>query len=141
MAGQREILDRLTPAAELTWALVLACARRLPAATKHVLDGGWDRTQFPGTMLRGKVIGIVGLGRIGSWIARYAEAFAMERIGFDPLVEAPAGVVGVSLDELVAAADVVSIHVPLDESTRGLISRDRVDAMRAGAILRQHLSR
>src|SRR6185369_17116098 len=67
LRGQREVLNSLTPAAELSWLLLMACARRLRAAIHHVEQGWWDREQFPGLMLRGKTLGIIGCGRIGGW--------------------------------------------------------------------------
>ena len=68
-----ELLRDLTPAAELSWALVMACARRLVPAVAHVRQGKWQREQFPGMMLRGRTLGLVGCGRIGQWMARYAQ--------------------------------------------------------------------
>jgi D-3-phosphoglycerate dehydrogenase len=84
LRGQTEVLRDLTPAAEHSWLLLLACARQLGAARDHVLRGGWNRLEFPGIMLKGKTLGIVGCGRIGSWMARYATAFGMRCLGYDP---------------------------------------------------------
>src|SRR5207253_2678396 len=87
LKGQDELLRSLTPAAELTWLLVLASARRLAQARAHVLEGGWDRALFPGVMLNGKTLGIIGCGRIGTWVAGYGKAFGMRCIARDPFVE------------------------------------------------------
>lgn len=130
-----ELLGGLTPAAELTWALLMACARRLPAAVRHVLDGGWAREAFPGTMLRGRTLGLIGCGRIGGWMARYARAFDMQVLGYDPFVaRLPEGIEPVPLDDLVARADFVSVHVHLSGDTRGLVSRKLFEAMKPGAV-------
>jgi D-3-phosphoglycerate dehydrogenase len=132
----RELLLNLTPAAELSWALVLACARRLPAAVAHVRAGGWTRELFPGTMLNGRRIGIVGCGRIGTWMSRYATAFGMTVSVFDPhLADFPAHVRPMPLPQLVAESDVISVHVPLTEETTGLIDADLLDTVKPGAIL------
>ena len=78
------VVNLTIPAAELSWALLMACARKLPAAVNHVAAGGWDREQFPGIMLNGRRIGIIGCGRIGNWMSRYARAFGMDVVGYDP---------------------------------------------------------
>lgn len=131
-----ELLEQLTPAAELTWALVLACARRLPAAARHVSDGGWNRELFPGMMLRGRRLGIVGCGRIGSWVGRYGAAFGMDVVGFDPLLDRfPAHIQRATKEELLRTADVVTVHVHLSEATRGLLGPAELRLMKPGSIL------
>ncbi len=130
-----EVIRNLTPAAELTWALVLACARRLPSAVAHVRGGGWDREQFPGMMLNNRQLGLIGCGRIGGWMARYAQAFGMRVVGFDPhRSEFPAGVTRVSLEDVMETSDVVSVHVPLNAETRGLVSAALFARVKPGAI-------
>jgi D-3-phosphoglycerate dehydrogenase len=131
----KQLLLNLTPAAELSWALLMACARMLPAAIDHVKDGGWDREQFPGIMLNGKRIGIVGCGRIGTWISRYARAFGMDIVGYDPFVsEFPPQITPVSLEELARTSDFITIHVPLTEDTNGLFSQSCFEQVKTGAI-------
>jgi phosphoglycerate dehydrogenase-like enzyme len=131
----RALLNDITPAAELTFALLLACARRLPAAVKSVVDGRWVREDFPGMMLRGRRLGIVGCGRIGGWMARYGGAFGMEIVGYDPFQEAlPEGVTRVMLEELVSTSDVITVHVHLSDETRGLLSTDLIGRIKPGAI-------
>jgi D-3-phosphoglycerate dehydrogenase len=133
---EKEVIQNLTPAAEFSWALLLACARKLPAAIEHVKSGGWTRELFPGVMLRGKQIGIIGCGRIGGWMARYAIAFGMETVGYDPYVkEFPPHVRPVLLDELLAASDFITVHVPLNRETEGLISESSLSRIKPGAIL------
>ena len=131
----KQLLLNLTPAAELSWALLMACARMLPAAIDHVKDGGWDREQFPGIMLNGKRIGIVGCGRIGTWMSRYARAFGMDIVGYDPFVsEFPPQITPVSLEELARTSDFITIHVPLTEDTNGLFSQSCFEQVKTGAI-------
>jgi D-3-phosphoglycerate dehydrogenase len=73
----REFLLNLTPAAEHSWSLLMACSRKLADAFDHVKSGMWNRENFPGIMLRGKRVGVIGCGRIGTWMGRYAGAFGM----------------------------------------------------------------
>lgn len=114
LRGQTEVLRNLTPAAEHSWLLLMACARQLVAAVEHVDRAEWNRTDFPGLMLRGRTIGIVGVGRIGTWVSRYATAFGMRCLGYDPHANTwPENVERTNLNELLAQADVVTLHVPL----------------------------
>ncbi len=132
----RELLLNLTPAAELSWALLMACARKLPAAVNHVVAGGWNREQFPGIMLNGRRIGIIGCGRIGTWMSRYARAFGMDIVGYDPVIsEFPPHIRPVSLEELARTSDFITIHVPLADNTIGLFSENHCAMVKPGAIL------
>jgi D-3-phosphoglycerate dehydrogenase len=136
LQGQTEVLRELTPAAEHSWLLLLACARRLRAATEHVLAGGWERTDFPGIMLNGRTLGLIGCGRIGQWMARYAAAFGMKVLGYDPYVpEWPAGIAPVTLNELLASSDFVSLHVPMTPENAGLVTRAHFETMKPGAVV------
>lgn len=131
-----ELLQNLTPAAELSWALLMACARRLPAAVNHVQKGGWTREMFPGIMLNGRCLGLIGCGRIGGWMARYGQAFGMKVIGYDPHLDTwPDMIHPVSLDELMESSDFISIHVHLNAETQGMISRDLLEKIKPGAVL------
>jgi D-3-phosphoglycerate dehydrogenase len=131
----KALLLNLTPAAELSWALLMACARMLPAAIDHVKAGGWDRELFPGVMLNGKRIGIIGCGRIGTWMSRYAHAFGMDIVGYDPFVDKfPPRITPVSLEELARTSDFITIHVPLTDNTKGLFSEKHFAAVKAGSI-------
>jgi phosphoglycerate dehydrogenase-like enzyme len=130
-----DVIKNITPAAELSWALLMACARRLPAAVRHVADGGWTREQFPGVMLKGRRLGLIGCGRIGGWMARYARAFGMEAVGCDPHLKAwPDNIRKVSLTELMQTSDFISVHVHLTDETRGLISRTLIEKIKPGAV-------
>lgn len=126
-------------AAEHTLALLFALARRIPAADASVRRGEWKRSAFTGVELRGKVLGIVGLGKIGLAVADRARGLEMTVVGSDPYVTAEQaalhGVERVELDELLARADVVTLHVPGGRSTRGLIGAERIARMKPGAFL------
>lgn len=137
LQGQNDVLRNLTPAAEHSWLLLMACARRLIPAAAHVRDGGWDRNLFPGIMLRGKTLGLVGCGRIGQWMAHYADAFGMSSVGFDPnLVEWPGTIQRASsLIDMLPVVDFLSIHVPLTEMTKGLLGYEELRLLKPTAIL------
>ncbi len=131
----KELLMGLTPAAELSWALLMACARKIPAALDHVRGNGWDREQFPGIMIKGKQLGVIGLGRIGGWMSRYALAFGARVVGYDPFVtDAPESIRLVALEELFESSDFISIHVHLSPRTQGMITRDLLNRIKPGAI-------
>ena len=110
--------------AEQAMALLLAQARNIPQAHSALVAGRWERSKWEGVELHGKVLGVVGLGRAGSLVAQRAHAFGMELIGFDPFVSQERaramGVRLVSIEELVAEADFVSIHTPKTPATIGL---------------------
>ena len=118
--------------ADLTLALILACRRHLVASDRFVREGrwqrGWARPELLGRDLAGSTLGLVGRGRIGSEVARRAEAFGM-RVVHHRRSD------GLPLDELLGGADVVSLHVPLTPETDGLISRERLALLRDGAAL------
>ena len=118
--------------ADLTLALILACRRHLVASDRFVREGrwqrGWARPELLGRDLAGSTLGLVGRGRIGSEVARRAEAFGM-RVVHHRRSD------GLPLDELLGGSDVVSLHVPLTPETDGLISRERLALLRDGAAL------
>lgn len=131
-----DLLLGITPAAELSWALVLACARRLPAAAAHTREGQWMREEFPGIMLNGRTLGLIGCGRLGQWMSRYGTAFGMKVLGFDPYVDPwPESIEKMTLPDLVENSDVVSMHVHLSDETRDLLSGKLLATIKPGAIV------
>ena len=128
--------SNIISAAEHTMGLILALARHLPQAHASLTGGKWARSKFEGMELYGKVLGIVGLGRIGALVAQRALAFGMKLIAYDPYISQERarkmGVTLVSLDELVATADVVTIHLPKSKETMGLISREVLAKVKPG---------
>jgi phosphoglycerate dehydrogenase-like enzyme len=126
------------PAPELTWGLLLALARQIPAEVAAVREGNWQ-TQM-GLGLSGKTLGIVGLGKIGNQIARYAQAFDMPVLAWSRnLTDEQCQSVGVerapSLDSLLQRADVVTLHLVLSDSTRGIMGARELGLMKPAALL------
>ncbi len=123
LKGEREFLDGIHATAEHAWGLTLALTRKYISAVRHVQSGGWDRELFKGHELNGKVLGIIGLGRLGTKLARYGHAFGMRVIGFDTddncLV--PEGVQFKSFDEVIGTAYVLSVHVTSGSQNRNII--------------------
>ena len=125
------------PTAELTWALLLALARKIPSEDRAVRAGKWQTTV--GTGLKTKTLALLGLGRLGSQVAQIGAAFGMRVIAWSPnLTEARAQAGGaelVSRDELFARADVLSIHLVLSERTRGLVGARELALLKPQALL------
>ncbi len=125
--------------AELTIGLLICLARSIPQAHSSLQSGRWERSKYVGWEVRGKTLGLVGLGRIGSEVAVRARALEMHLLAYDPVVSLgraeQIGVELVSMDELLARSDVVSLHVPLVEQTRNLIDAGRIAKMKRGAYL------
>jgi D-3-phosphoglycerate dehydrogenase / 2-oxoglutarate reductase len=125
-------------AAELTMALMLASMRRVAAADRSMRRGEWDRS-FRGSELYGKVLALVGAGRIGGEVARRARAFGMRIVAYDPFLQddraRQLGIESVSLDHALAAADVVSLHIPLTDQTADLLNRERLALLKPSAII------
>jgi D-3-phosphoglycerate dehydrogenase len=126
-------------ATEHTMAMLLALCRNIPEAHASVKRGEWNRSKFMGTELDGKTLGIIGLGRIGTRIAKRARAFGMRVIAYDPYI-APsvfekAVAEQVSIDDLLARADVITVHTPLTDETRGMIGAAEMARMKEGVVV------
>lgn len=137
LRGENEFLRTVVATAEHTWAVLLALLRRIPAASAAVQRGEWDRDGFRGRELDGKRLGIVGLGRIGERVARYGQAFGMEVRAFDRYREGwPDDVIRMpTLETLLETSDVLTIHVPSNEDTKGMIGRRQLSRLPAGAVV------
>ena len=126
-------------AAELAMALILTVARNVAWADASVRGGAWARSQFSGIEIRGKTLGLVGAGRIGTAVALRAQAFGMETIAYDPyLTEERAedlGIERVELADVITRGDVISLHVPLTPQTEGMIGAAELEAMKPTAIV------
>ncbi|HZL25432.1 MAG TPA: NAD(P)-dependent oxidoreductase, partial [Acidobacteriaceae bacterium] len=125
-----------TAVAELTLGLMISMCRAIPRANASMHAGKWEKKSLQGSELRGKTLGIVGLGRIGLEVARRAKAFGMELLGYDPFV-APViarenGVTLVPIDEIFSASDFLSLHVGLTPQTEGLINKHSLAIMKPG---------
>jgi phosphoglycerate dehydrogenase-like enzyme len=123
--------------AELTWALILALARRVPEEDRDVREGGWQRTV--GIDLAGRTLGVIGLGTQGAPVARIGLAFGMRVIAWSQNLTAEraaeVGVAAVDRDVLLAESDVVTLHVKLGDRSRGLIGADELARMKPTALL------
>jgi D-3-phosphoglycerate dehydrogenase len=141
-ATRRGIVVMNTPGAnavavaELTIGLMLALARKLPFANTGMHAGRWEKKILQGAELRGKTLGILGLGRIGLEVAKRAKGFGLEIIGSDPFVTAAVarenGIKLVTLDELIAGSDYITLHVGLTQQTTGVINAKSLAAMKKG---------
>ena len=126
-------------AAEHTMALMLALLRHIPDAHSSVRAEEWDRARYTGRELRGKTLGIIGLGKIGKAVARRAVGFEMRVLAADPYLTeeqaAEAGARLVGLGELLHRADVLTVHTPLTRQTRNLLGRSQLEATKPGAFV------
>ncbi len=125
-----------TAVAELTLGLMISMCRAIPRANATMHAAKWEKKSLQGSELRGKTLGIVGLGRIGLEVARRAKAFGMELIGYDPFI-APViarenGVTLVPIDEIFSSSDFLSLHVGLTPQTEGLINKHSIAIMKKG---------
>ena len=126
-------------AAEHTLALLLSLARKIPFADATLRRGKWEKSAFVGQELENKVLGILGLGKIGSTVAQRASAFHMKVTAYDPFIsEKYASNLGaelLSLEEVLRRSDFISLHLPLNEKTKGIICKRTLDLMKEGALL------
>jgi len=144
-ATKRGVLVMSTPGgnaisvAEHTFALLLALARQVPRLDKAIHEGRWEKSSAAGTEVRGKTLGLIGLGRIGTEVAVRAEAFDMRVLAYDPYIsEAAAREVSVELvplEKLLAESDFVSLHTALSPATQNLINAATIEKMKKGARL------
>jgi D-3-phosphoglycerate dehydrogenase len=129
--------SNITSAAEHAIALLLACARNVPAANESLKRGEWRRSRFTGVELAGKTVGVLGLGRIGQLVAARLAPFEVTLLGYDPYVPAAraahVGVRLVGLDELLAASDFITVHLPKTAETTGLIGERELALCKPGA--------
>ncbi len=125
--------------AEQTMALMLALSRKLPWAHNSMQEGKWDRKTYKGNELYDKTIGVIGLGRIGKEVAHRCKAFGMRIFGFDPyLPEEQAEILGIklsTLDDIFKDADIITVHTPLTDQTKGMISTSEIKKMKPGVLL------
>lgn len=125
--------------AELTFSMLMALARHIPQAHMSMKAGEWNRKAFSGTELYGKTLGILGMGRIGTEVARRAQAFGMTVVAFDPYLSAARAksmdVETLSLDDLYARADFITVHMPMTDETKGMINTQTIAKMKTGVRL------
>ena len=141
-ATERGIVVMNTPSgntistAELTFSMLMALARKIPQAHMSMKSGEWDRKAFAGTELSGKTIGILGMGRIGSQVARRAIAFGMRVLAFDPYLSMSKAralqVELLELDGIYERSDFITVHMPLSDETRDMLDADAFSKMKDG---------
>ncbi len=126
-------------ATEHTMAMMLAMSRNIPIANETLQKGEWNRKKYVGVELRGKTLGVIGMGRIGSGVAKRALAFDMKVIGYDPYInEERAQAMGVTvgtLDDVIEQADFITVHMPLTPETKGMLNKDNMKKMKKGVRL------
>ncbi len=124
-------------AAEHTMALMLALARHVPQAHAKLKSGVWQRSSYTGTELKNKTLGVIGLGNVGSEVARRSQSFEMRIIGYDPFVSAEyaqnLGIELVTIDQLLKDADFVTFHIPLTPKTKGMVGDKELRTMKPTA--------
>jgi len=141
-ASKRGIIVMNTPAGntistcEHTWSLMLSLSRNVPNANASLKEGKWDRNKYMGVELYGKTLGIIGLGRIGTEVAKRAQAFGMKVIAYDPyLTVERANELGIELVEvkdIIKQADYITVHTPLTNDTKHMISDKEFEQMKPG---------
>ncbi len=126
-------------AAEHTMALLLSLCRKITVANADLKSGAWNRAPFTGYELKGKTIGVIGLGKVGGRVALRCKAFEAEVIACDPYISEKRGedfgVKLVSLDDLIRLSDIITVHTPLNDETRGMLSADHFSRMKNGVII------
>ena len=120
--------SNIVSAAEHTMALLMACARNVPQAHAALKAGRWERSKWEGVELADKTLGVIGLGRIGKLVAQRALAFGMRLVAYDPFVSEERArqmnVEMMSLDDVIAQSDFITVHLPKTKETKGIIGRE-----------------
>jgi D-3-phosphoglycerate dehydrogenase len=144
-ATKRGIIVMNTPGgntistAEHAFSMMMAMARKIPQAHASMKTGKWDRKSFEGTELHGKTLGVIGMGRIGSEVAKRAIAFGMKVLAYDPFLSPSRAkalqVEVVELEQIYRQADFITVHVPVTDQTKGMINKDTIAKMKKGVRL------
>ncbi len=129
-------VSNILSAAEQTMALLLAQARNIPQAHSALKNGKWERSKWEGVELHGKTLGIIGLGKIGALVAQRAHAFGMRLVAFDPYITEERarhmGIESVTLDELLAQSDFITVHLPKNKETTNLLDAEALTKTKPG---------
>lgn len=122
--------------AEHTFSMLLAMSRNIPQASQSMKEGRWEKKQFNGVEVFGKTLGLIGVGRIGREVGRYAEAFGMQVLAYDPFISSDTleglGFAPTEVDEIFARADYITVHTPVTDETRYLVNRERLAKAKKG---------
>ena len=138
LRGHTSFLSKIPSTAEETFGLIFGIMRHFPWAFEDVKKGNWDREKWKGNQLIGKTIGLIGFGRLGKIVAKYANAFDMKVLSYDPHVSESEmiqfGAKKVSLEILLKESDIVSLHVLLTKETENLFTKDHFKMMKPSAV-------
>jgi D-3-phosphoglycerate dehydrogenase len=121
--------------AELALGMMFSAARRLPQADASTKAGKWEKKKFKGFELYGKTLGIIGIGRIGTELAKRARALGMNVLAYDPYVKASEYAQSVDFDKLLAESDYISLHIPKTAETTHILNKTAFDKMKEGAVV------
>lgn len=137
LKGEEAFLRTIPSTAEHTWALLLSMLRNIPAASEDVKKGNWNRDKFRGHNLMGKKLGILGLGRVGSQVSIFADAFKMQIAAFDPYQQnwQPGLTRFFQIEELLAWCDILTIHIPNDTRNEKYLDRQKLSILKPGALV------
>lgn len=135
LKGEVDFLGSIPSTAEHTWALLLALLKKIPSAFEDVKDGNWHRDHFKGNNLRGKKIGILGLGRVGKQVAHFAEAFGLEIGYFDIVSQTNKYKSFSNPEDLFAWAEIISIHIPYNTENKNFVNEELLEHCQKNAVL------
>jgi len=121
--------------AELALGMMLGCARSIPQATQSLKEGKWEKKAFKGFELFGKTLGLIGIGRIGTELAKRAKAMGMQVVAYDPFVKTHEIAELMGLDEVLAKSDFISLHLPKTEQSKHMLGKDQFAKMKPSAVL------
>ncbi len=135
LRGHDGFLKTIPSTAEHTWSLLMALIRKIPASVGHVMEGGWERDLFRGIQLKNKTLGIVGYGRTGKMVAKYAKAFEMNVLYYDPFVNSESQFKVNDISVLFRYSDILSFHLHLNDSTVNFLNRTNIHLVKKGAFI------
>ncbi len=137
LKGETKFLETVTATAELSWSLLLSLVRKINSASISVNSGIWNRDLFKGNELKGKTLGVFGLGRLGKMVANYGLAFGMKVLAYDPYIETLSTnrISLVQKNDLFSQSDIITFHIPLNSETDGLIDTTSFNLMKEGVII------
>jgi D-3-phosphoglycerate dehydrogenase / 2-oxoglutarate reductase len=135
LKGHDDFLNGIPSTAEFTWGLLLSLIKKIPIAYNHVLNNGWNRDLFIGNQLKRKKIGIIGLGRTGKKVAKYAKAFEMEIFYYDPYVKNEEYNKINVLEDLLKMCDILTFHVHLNDETFHMLNKNNISKLKEDVIL------
>lgn len=135
LRGHDKFLNTIPSTAEHTWALLMALIRNIPNANEHVKSGSWNRDLFKGYQLKNKILGIIGLGRTGLKVAKYADTFEMKVKYYDPFLNNSDYLKCEKIKDLLETSDIISIHIHLNKENYKFLDKRLIKFIKKGAII------